>query len=344
MSDKSPMISRLTTILVVAAEALLVGSAWPVSSASQVPAAMYQESRRLMWTKFEIIAYGPDRARLREAAEAAFEEIDRLDHQMSNYSETSELSYINRNAAREDVIVEKELFDFLKLSIDYSRTTGGTFDITVGPLMKAWGFFDGKGRVPDPSELKSSMARVGFKHVVLNERTHTIRFDRDGVELDLGGIAKGYAVDSASEILRASGVTSAFISSGSSSICAIGAPPGQDAWRVEVNDPLDRSRKLESIDLKDRSISTSGCHEKTFESVGKTYCHIMDPRIGRPVQGLISATIITQSGVEAEVLSKALMIMGIEKAREFLKSRPQVRAILYYSQPAGGVGCARLNF
>ena len=338
------MIIRFIVVVVVATAALLVGNAWPISFASQDQPVMYQEARRLMWTKFEIIAYGPVRAQLAQAAEAAFEEIDRLDRQMSNYSETSELTYINRNAAREDVIVEKELFDLLRLSIDYSRNTGGTFDITVGPLMKAWGFFDSKGRVPDATELKSVMARVGFNHVKFNERTHTIRFDRDGVELDLGGIAKGYAVDRAAEILRASGVTSAFITSGSSSICAIGAPPAQQAWRVVVNDPLDRSRQLDAIDLKDRSISTSGCHEKTFESGGRTYCHIMDPRIGRPIEGLISATIITQSGVEAEVLSKALMVMGIEKAREFLKTRPNVRAILYYSQPEGGLGCARLNF
>lgn len=338
------MINKFTGVLIVTTAVLLVGGASPVSSALQSQPVMYQEARRLMWTKFEIIAYGPDRARLAEAADAAFEEIDRLDRQMSNYSETSELTYINRNAAREDVIVEKELFDFLKLSFEYSRTTGGAFDITVGPLMKAWGFFDSKGRVPEAEELKSVMSRVGFKHISLNERTHTIRFDREGVELDLGGIAKGYAVDKAAEILRASGVTSAFITSGSSSIGAIGAPPGQTGWRVEVSDPLDRSHKLEAIEIKDLSISTSGCHDKTFESAGKTYCHIMDPRIGRPIEGLISATVITQRGVEAEVLSKALMVMGIEKAREFLKTRPHVRAILYYSQPEGGLGCARLNF
>jgi thiamine biosynthesis lipoprotein len=305
---------------------------------------MYQEARRLMWTKFEITAYGPNRERLAEAAGAAFDEIDRLDRQMSNYSDASELTYINRNAAREAVIVEKELFDFIKLSIDFSRTTGGTFDITVGPLMKAWGFFDNKGRVPEDGELKSVMARVGFKHVVFDEPTHTIRFDREGVELDLGGIAKGYAVDKAAEILRASGVTSAYITSGSSSICAIGAPPGQKAWRVEVNDPLDRSHQLDTIELKDRSVSTSGCHEKTFESGGKTYCHIMDPRSGRPIEGLLSATIITPGGVEAEVLSKALLVMGLEKARQFLQTRSHARAILYYSKPEGGMGCARLNF
>ncbi len=322
----------------------MAGGPCPVSSASPEQPVMYQEARRLMWTKFEIIAYGSVRAQLAEAAEAAFEEIDRLDRQMSNYSETSELSYINRNAAREEVIVEKELFDFLKASLDFSRSTEGSFDVTVGPLMKAWGFFDNKGRVPDAAELKDLMTRVGFRHVIVNEKTHSIRFDHEGVEIDLGGIAKGYAVDRAAAILKASGVRSAFISSGSSSICAIGSPPGQKAWPVDVSDPLDRSQKLERIDLKDSSISTSACREKTFESAGKTYCHIMDPRIGRPIVGLVSATIITESGVEAEVFSKALMVMGIEKARQFLKLHRNVKAILYYNQPEGGLGSARLNF
>ena len=137
---------------------------------------------------------------------------------------------------------------------------------------------------------------------------------------------------------------SAFISAGSSSICAIGVPADQTSWRVEVNDPLDRSHKLESIEIRDRSVSTSGCREKTFESGGKTYCHIMDPRIGRPIEGLVSATVVTKSGVEAEALSKALMVMGIEKAQGFLKTRPHVRALLYYKQPEGGLGSARLNF
>src|SRR6185295_3087153 len=143
------MIVKFTGVLIVTAAALFWAGSSPISSASQDQLVMYQEARRMMWTKFEIIAYGPVRARLAQAAEAAFEEIDRLDRQMSNYSESSDLSYINRNAAREDVIVEKELFDFLKLSLDSSRTTGGAFDITVGPLMKVWGFFDHKGRVPE---------------------------------------------------------------------------------------------------------------------------------------------------------------------------------------------------
>lgn len=324
--------------------ALLLGGMLPLSPAQQTQPAVYQEARRLMWTRFEIVAYGPNHTRVAEAAEAAFAEIDRLDRQMSNYSETSDLTYINRNAARAEVIVEKELFDLLKLSVDYSGMTDGAFDITVGPLMRAWGFFKGRGRVPEPSELVSVMAKVGYQHLTLNERTRTIRFDREGVELDLGGIAKGYAVDKAAQILRESGVTAALITSGASSIQAIGAPPDQTAWRIEVRDPLGPSRSITSVELKDQSISTSGCYEKAFTLGGKTYCHIMDPRTGYPIEGILSATIITPRGVEAEALSKAAMVRGVEWMTTYLKNRADVRAILYYRKPDGGVGSTRLNF
>jgi len=334
---------RICAILILMI-ALLACATVSESTTRQSQPVMYQEARRLMWTKFEIIAYGPDRTRLAEAAEAAFEEIDRLDRQMSNYSETSELTYINRNAAREDVIVEKGLFDLLKLSLDYNRETGGAFDITVGPLMRAWGFFNDNGRVPDAKQLASAVARVGSKHVNLNERARTIRFDREGVELDLGGIAKGYAVDKAAAILRESGVTSALISSGSSSICAIGAPPKQAAWRIEVSDPTDRSQHLTTIDLKDESISSSGCHEKTFKVGGKTYCHIMDPRTGHPIEGMLGATIITPLGVEAEALSKATMLNGIEWTKQLAKKRADVRAILYYSGQDGKLASTQIGF
>jgi thiamine biosynthesis lipoprotein len=333
------MIARVMALWI----ALLAGGMPFGLPARQFQPVMIQESRRLMWTKFEIVAYGADRARLSEAAEAAFEEIDRLDRQMSNYAEASELSYVNRNAGRGEVIVEKELFDFLKLSLEYSRATGGAFDITVGPLMKAWGFFGGQGRVPEPGELTAVMAKVGYQHVKLNEAKHAIRFDREGVELDLGGIAKGYAVDKAAEILRQSGVTSALITSGGSSICAIGAPPDKAAWSVEVSDPMNRARHVTSLELKDRSISTSGCHEKTFTAGGKTYCHIMNPRTGYPIEEVVSATIVTPSGVEAEVFSKAVMVMGVEKTKEFLKQRQDVGAILYYRQPDGSLGSIKVN-
>src|SRR5262249_37714513 len=134
------------------------------------------------------------------------------------------------------------------------------------------------------------------------------------------------------------------ITSGSSSICAIGAPPKQSAWRVEVSDPLNRSRHVMTLELKDQSISTSGCNEKTFELGGKTYCHIMNPRTGQPIEGVVSATILTPRGVDAEVFSKAVMVLGVEKAKELLKKRPDVRAILFFHQAGGSLSSTKLNF
>ncbi|MEW6129934.1 MAG: FAD:protein FMN transferase [Acidobacteriota bacterium] len=318
-------------------------SGLPFNLSAQQP-VRYQEARRLMWTTFEIVAYGENQTRLAEAAEAAFEEIERLDHQLSNYSETSELTYINRNAAHREITCEKELFDLLQYALDYSRATDGAFDITVGPLMKAWGFFKGQGRVPDAKALQAVMANVGYEHVKLHSAKRAIRFDREGIELDLGGIAKGYAVDKAAEILRASGVQSALITAGSSSIYAIGTPPNQTSWKIAVNDPTSRARQVTTLELKDQSISTSGCHEKSFEIGEKTYCHIMNPRTGYPVDGILSATIITPRGVDAEVFSKVVMVSGIDKARAFFKDRKETRALIFYRQADGSAGTVRLNF
>jgi thiamine biosynthesis lipoprotein len=336
------MLKALIAPYLVLGLALLV-CAPPDASPGHSEVVKYQEARRLMWTTFEIIAYGRERPRLVAAANAAFEEIDRLDRQLSNYSETSELTYINRNAAKGEVVVEKELFELLKLALDYSRTTDGTFDITVGPLMKAWGFFKGQGRFPEPNELKTVLAKTGSAHVMLNSQSRTVRFDREGVELDLGGIAKGYAVDKAAEILRESGVTSALITCGSS-IYAIGAPPDQGFWQVDVRNPLDPSNRVTSVELKDNSLSTSGCYEKIFTLGGKTYCHIMNPRTGYPIGDMLSATVLTPRGVDAEVFSKALMVLGVLKAKDFVKQRKDIRALLCYRKADGTVESTRLNF
>lgn len=332
------------TLKIISLLLAVVIGAMPIDlSAKQSEIVKYQEARRLMWTTFEIVAYGTERARLVAAANAAFEEIERLDHQMSNYSETSELTFINRNAAKGEVIVEKELFELLKLALDYSRSTDGAFDITVAPLMKAWGFFKGQGRLPEPKELQSVLAKIGYAHVTLNTRARGIRFDREGVELDLGGIAKGYAVDKAAEVLRDSGVSSALITCGSS-IYAIGAPPNQAAWRVEVSNPLDSANRLTSLELKDQALSTSGCYEKIFKLEGKTYCHIMNPRTGYPIQDMLSATVITARGVDAEVFSKVVMVQGVLKAKKFAKQHQDLRAIVSYRQANGTVESTRLNF
>jgi len=279
----------------------------------------YEDSRVSMGCVYTVVSYGRDLARLREAAAAALDEVDRIDRLMSNYKKDSELSRLNREAAKAPVKVDHELFDFIAECLRYGRESEGAFDITVGPLMKAWGFFRGEGRMPGEAELARARNSVGYQHVILNQKDGTIFFDKEGVELDLGGIAKGYAVDRAMTVLKQYGVTSALLSAGGSTTYALGAPPGKPAWEIEVQDPVERDKIATRVRLKDRALSVSGSQEKFFELNGARYSHVMDPRTGRPVQGVLSVAVITDDGVSGDALDNVFYVFGAERSRASLK-------------------------
>ena len=299
-------------------------------------AARYEASHQAMGTVFTVIAYGRDARTLAQVVNEAFEEIDRLDAQMSNYRPESELEGINRRAAREAIMVEPKLFQLIRDSLRYSEETGGAFDTTVGPLMKAWGFFRGQGRVPSRSELSQVLKRVGYRRVKLDPATRTLRFDAEGVELDLGGIAKGYAVDQVVEILRANGVTSALVSSGTSSLYALGAPPEERGWKVTLRDPYEPEKVGDVVYLKNYSLSASGSYEKFFKLDGKTYCHILDPRDGRPVENMLATAVLAPRAVESDALSTAFFVLGPVRSRRYLSTHPNL-AVLFY-QPTASKG------
>src|SRR6266508_789002 len=181
--------------------------AWWLAWSPQAPAQTghlhrYEAGRMSMACEYAIEAYGRDADALPRIVDEAFDEVDRIDRLMSHYKANSPLSRVNREAAQHPVAVEAELFDFIVDAMRYHRESGGTFDITVGPLMKAWGFFRGEGRMPSEAELAEARSRVGYRRVILNQKDGTIFYDRAGVELDLGGIAKGYAVDRAVAVLK----------------------------------------------------------------------------------------------------------------------------------------------
>lgn len=287
-----------------------------------------------MGTEFTVAAYGRDRRLLAETVEAAFEEIDRIDAQMSNYKAGSELSEINREAATRAVQVEPSLFALIEKSLQYSEETGGGFDITVGPLMKAWGFFRGEGRVPGAEELHAVLSHVGYQHVKLDSTARTIHFDIPGIELDLGGIAKGYAVDRAAGILSENGITSALVSSGMSSIYALGAPPNEPGWKIILRDPFDSTLPADVVYLKNFSMSTSGNYNKFFKLGGKTYSHIMDPHTGMPVENMLSTTVFVASTTDSDALSK-LYVLGVEGSRGYLEKHPGIQALFYLPVGSG---------
>lgn len=271
-----------------------------------------------MACEYAIEAYGRDPDALPRLLEEALDEVDRIDRLMSHYKASSPLSRINREAAQHPVSVEPELFDFVAESMRYHRESDGAFDITVGPLMKAWGFFRGEGHRPTDADLRDARARVGAGHVILDAAAKTIAFDSPGVELDLGGIAKGYAVDRVASLLKDRHVTAALISSGGSTIYGLGAPPGRDGWPVTIQDPLDPRAAALTVTLKDRALSVAGASEKWFEVDGVRYSHIMDPRTGWPVQGVLSVVVLAGTGTAGDALDDAFFVLGADASRRYL--------------------------
>ncbi|HLY63164.1 MAG TPA: FAD:protein FMN transferase [Terriglobia bacterium] len=289
----------------------------------------YQDSHDAMGTTFDLAAYGADGEFLAAVFNEVFEEIDRLEQQMSKFRYESEISHINRNASRHSIMVEPKLFGLIQCALRVSAQTDGAFDITIGPLMKSWGFFRHQGRVPGDGEIGEILKSTGHMHVKSDSAARTVRFDHERVELDLGALAKGYALDRAVEILRGYCVTSALVSSGMSSIYALGSPPGERAWEIKLRDPFDAAKAADAILLKNCSISTSGNYVRFFKLDGKTYSHIINPATGWPAEGMLSTAVASVDTTESEALSTALYVLGPERAAQILAGRPNLSVVYY---------------
>ncbi len=288
----------------------LVGAVATARPAAKADTLRLESSVVAMGSAYSVVVYGEDRTRMEEAVDAAFAEVQRLDQMLSNYKPESELSEINRYAGEHPVAVTQEMFDLLAACVEYSRESEGAFDITVGPLMKVWGFYKGTGRLPHRAEILSAMDRVGYRNIVLDATQRTVRFAKEGTELDPGGIGKGYAVDRMVEVLKQYGVQTALVSASGSSIYGLGAPPGEKGWKVEIRDPKNEKKSVAEVYLKDESMSTSGNYEKFFRAEGRIYSHIMDPRTGWPAQGALSVSAITPRTIDSEAWTKPLFVNG----------------------------------
>lgn len=270
-----------------------------------------EASADAMGSTYSVILYGEDRNKLEAASDDAFEEARRLDLLLSNYKPESEWSKVNREAADHPVPVSKELFDLLAACVSYSRQSDGAFDITVGPLMKIWGFYKGSGHLPQPGEVKQAMGQTGYRNIVLDNAKQTVFFTKKDLNLDPGGVGKGYAVDRMVQVLKNDGISIALVSGGGSSIYCLGNPPDDPAgWRVQIKDPHDEFKAVAEVTLKNESLSTSGSYEKFFMAEGKIWSHIMDPRTGYPAQGTLSVSVIAPLTLDSEVWAKPYFILG----------------------------------
>ena len=283
----------------------------------------YEASASVMGSELRVALYGERRGVLASAAIAAFDEARRIDALISNYRDDSEWSRINRDAGRGPVSISEESVELIARCLDYSRASEGAFDITVGKVVRVWGFYKGSGEIPASWELDRARKQVGYKGIELDGEARTVRFAKSGLELDPGGIGKGYAVQRIAEMLESYGIPAAMISAGTSSMYGIGAPPMEPkGWKVEVQDPRGNNAPAATIYLRDRSMSTSGSYEKFFRAEGKTYSHLIDPRSGMPAQGVAQVAVVADSALDSEAWTTALFVNGLDWARARAETLP----------------------
>jgi thiamine biosynthesis lipoprotein len=280
-----------------------------------------------MGTYVRVTLVTADSAASTPLAQHVLRTFTRVDSLMSNWTTTSEVARLNRDAARGPTPVEPEVARVIAVSLDGWRGSEGAFDITVEPLMRAWGFLGGHPHVPSADSAKAAYRRVGARQIHFDSTARTLRFDNDQVRIDLGGIAKGYAVQAAAETLAAHGIHDALVDL-SGNMFALGAPPGADHWRIGIRDPRDRLPYFARVPLREQGISTSGKYEQFVAANGRTYGHIMDPRTGRPAEGLISVTVISKSAFTCDAWDTPLFVLGVNEAKRLAKRHDDFDVIL----------------
>ena len=307
----------LATILLCASAVMASGQ----PSASQAP--FVHKKKYIMGTVFEIVAYGDSPEQVSKAIDKAFVEIVRLDDVMSDYKPDSALSHLNHSSHVGPQSVPPDLYRIIGDALEYSRLSSGKFDVTVGPLVNLWKAAIRGGPAPTPAEEEKVRACVGYQKVELIS-PDKVQFHSPCVQIDLGGIGKGYALDRAADVLRAHGISRAFLDAGGSTIVAMGTPPGQAGWLVHLRDP---SNKVDpQIVLSDSSVSTS---EQTPASLlsRESAGHIIDPDKGVPLKTRFAVSVVAKTGTTSDALSTTLLLVGPEEGKQLVKNAAEVAAI-----------------
>ncbi len=285
-----------------------------------------------MATRFELVLHGKDPVFLRAAGEEALAEIKRWHQRLSFYDPASDVSRVNRLASKTPVQITPTLYSLLRTADDLYEKTDGAFDVTIGPLMRCWGFAGDTGSWPEESARREALGKTGMNKMVLDDQTYTVAFEQDGMAIDLGAIGKGYAIEEAAMILRECGVTSALLHGGTSTMVAIGTPsPKDNGWPIGITDPLDESRILTSTAIHDEAFSVSAPHGKAFQKEDKVWGHVIDPRTGYPVQGPALSAVINSSATICDAISTAVLSMEKTEIKQVAQKFDNVRILCAYS-------------
>jgi thiamine biosynthesis lipoprotein len=294
--------------------------------------------RYAMGTTFQVWVPTAEQAAA-AAALAALEVIEKLEDQLTVYHDRSEVAAVNRRAFEEPVTVERRLFELLQHCVWLYEETGGAFDVAIGSLIDAWGFAFGPPRVPEPELVLECLVNGGTKNLELIPAIPAVRFRGPRVKLNFGSIGKGYALDRAAEVLQdAWGVGSVLLQGGRSSVLARGTPNGSNrGWPVALQNPLLPGETLATVWLSNQALGTTANTIKVFQSSGKRYGHVLDPRTGWPAEGLLQVSAVAPTGADADALSTAFFVLGREGTEAFCEKHPEVGAILVLADSMGSL-------
>lgn len=323
--------SHLTPFLLLAT--LLLPT--PLRARNGTALRRYEFSVPRMGTMARMVLYAEDQLQAQKVASAAFDRIEELEEKLSDYREESELNQLCREVVDRPRAVSPELFFVLEESQRFSRLSDGAFDITIGPVVRLWREARRSRRLPEAARLAEARAAVGWRNIELDPRYRTVTLKRPGIRLDLGGIAKGYAVDQALEVATAQKIHSVLVELGGD-IRVGGAPPGANGWKIDVESPESESpTSLCSVHLRDMAISTSGDTQQFLESGGDRYSHITDPASGMGLNGAASVTVIAREGISADALATALSVMPVEEGLRLVESIKGVSALIVRREKTG---------
>lgn len=290
--------------------------------------------REVMGTFAKIVAVAMDEQIAKESLEAAFEQLELVDNLMSDYKSDSQISEVNRDAFNRPVKVSQSTFEVLQKSIEFSRLTDGAFDITVGPLVELYRLSGQNGATPGPEQIAQAKLKVGYEKLELDEQNLTVKFSVDQMKLDLGGIAKGYAIDKAVEAMKQKGAIGGMVDVGGDIRCFGSPPSGSQQWRIGLQDPSDatdfanKDKILLILHLTDAAIATSGDYRRFTLIDDKKYSHIFNRTTGKSADDFSSVTVISENATDADALATALSIMELEKGLALIEQLPNTEAIL----------------
>ena len=295
-------------------------------SLQAAPPVAVMQSRLLMGTQVDVLVRAENRAHGDIAVEACFKTMESLQTKFNVYDPKSEISVVNASAGTSWAVLDEDLFVVFAKALEISEDSDGAFDVTVRPLINLWSKARKAKSVPKEGEIRAALKLVGYKKLNFDRKKKRIRYEKPGMAVDLGGIAKGYVLAAGIDTLRKEGIKEALLNGGGD-ILTLGGK-GDGPWKIGIQDPRNKGGVLGKLDVRDKAVMTSGDYERFYMYEGVRYHHILDPDTGYPARGLMSVTVVGEDGASADALATAVFVLGLEKGLRLIESRPGIEGAI----------------